>query len=44
MYLTVNSFIKINNITTGSNNITLRKVTVNPMEDKFYETIDQFNK
>ena len=30
MYLTVASLIKINNIITGSNNITLRKVNANP--------------
>ena len=48
MYLTVDSLIKIINIVTGSNNITLRKVNVKPygfdkmymdkesMEDKLY--------
>ena len=30
MYLTVDSLIEINNIITGSNNITLRKVNVKP--------------
>ena len=47
--------IEINNITTGSNNITLRKVNVKPygfgkiymdkelIEDKLYKIIDQFN-
>ena len=30
MYLTVDSLIDINNIKTGSNNITLRKVNVKP--------------
>ena len=30
MYLTVDSLIKVNNIITGSNNITLRKVNVKP--------------
>ena len=45
----------MNNIITGSNNITLRKVNVNPfrfdimymdkelIEDKLYQIIDQFN-
>ena len=56
MYLTVGFLIKINNIITGSNNITLRKLNVNPygfdemfmdkeiIEDKLYQIIDQFNK
>ena len=47
--------IEINNIITGSNNITLRKVNVNPYgfdkmymdkelkEDKLYQITDQFN-
>ena len=47
--------IEINTITTGSNNITLRKVNVKPygfgkiymdkelIEDKLYKIIDQFN-
>ena len=55
MYLTVDSSIKTNNIITGSNNITLRKVNVKPygfdkmcmdkelMDDKLYQIIDQFN-
>ena len=55
MYLTVHSFIEINNIITGSNNITLRKVNVKPygfdkmymnkelIEDKLYQIIEQFN-
>ena len=30
IYLTVDSLIEINNIITGSNNITLRKVNVKP--------------
>ena len=30
MYLTVDSFVDINNIITGSTNITLRKVNVKP--------------
>ena len=54
MYLTVDSLIEIN-IITGSNNITLRKINVNPygfdkmymnkelIEDKLYQIIDQFN-
>ena len=37
MCLTVDSLIEINNIITGSNNITLRKVNVKPYEfDKKY--------
>ena len=37
MYLTVQSLIEINNITTGSNSITLRKVNVKPYGfDKMY--------
>ena len=55
MYLKVESLIEINNIITGSNNITLRKVNIKPYgfdkmymdkeltEDKLYQTIDQFN-
>ena len=50
MYLTVNSLIEINSTITGSNNITLRKVNVNPygfdkdlIEDKLYQIIDQSN-
>ena len=55
MYLIVNSLIEIKNIITGPNNITLRKVNVNPygsdkmymgkelIEDKLYQIIDQFN-
>ena len=37
MYLTVYSLIEINNIITGSNNITFRKVNVKPYGfDKMY--------
>ena len=37
MYLTVDSLIQINNIITGSNNITLRKLNVKPNRfDKMY--------
>ena len=37
IYLTVDSLVDINNIMTGSNNITLRKVHVKPYEyDKMY--------
>ena len=37
MYLDVDSLIDMNNIITGSNNITLRKVNVQPYEcDKMY--------
>ena len=55
MSLTVDLFIEIDNIITGSNNITLRKVNVKPygfdqmymdkelIEDKLYQIIDQFN-
>ena len=55
MYLTVDSLVDINNIITGSNNITLTKVTVKSyvydkmyvdkdlIEDKLHELIDQFN-
>ena len=55
MYLTVDSLIDINNIETGSINITLRKVNAKPygydkifvdkvlIEDKLYQLIDQFN-
>ena len=55
MYLTVDSLIEINNIITGSNNITSRKVNVKPygfdkmytykelIEDKLYQIIDQFD-
>ena len=55
MYLTVYSLIEMNNITTGSNNITLRKVNIKPygfnkmymdkelIEDKLYQIIDQFS-
>ena len=54
LYLTVDSLVEINNIITGSNNITLRKVNVTPygfdkmymdkelIEDKLYQIIDQF--
>ena len=53
MYLTVDSLIDIDNIITGSNNITLRKVNAKPwgynkmymykdlMEGKLYQYIDQ---
>ena len=53
--LTVNFFIEINNIITGSNNRTLGKVNEKPygfdkmcmdkelIEDKLYQIIDQFN-
>ena len=55
MHLTVVFLIKIINIITGSNNITLRKLNVKPygfdemfmdkkVEDKLYQIIDQFNK
>ena len=55
MYLIVDCLIEINNIMTGSNNITLRKVNVKPyrfdkvymdkelIEDKLYQIMDQFN-
>ena len=55
MYLIVESFIEINNIITGSNNVTLRKVNVREhgfdkmymdtefIEDKLYQTTDQFS-
>ena len=55
MYLTVDSLIEINNIITGSNNITLRKVNVKPygfndmymdkelIENKIYKIIDQIH-
>ena len=37
MYLTVDSLIQINNIITGSNNITLRKLNAKPNRfDKVY--------
>ena len=54
MYFTVDSLIEINNITTGSSNITLRKVNVKStafdkmymgkdlVEHKLYQIIDQF--
>ena len=54
-HLIVDSLIEINNIITGSNNITLRKINVKPygfdkvyvdkelIEDKLYQTIDQFS-
>ena len=53
--MAVDSLIEINNIITGLNNITLRKVNVNPngfykmymdkdlTEDKLCQVIDQFN-
>ena len=55
MYLTIDSLTDINNIMTGSNNITLIKVNVEPseydkmymvkdlIEDKLYQLIDQFH-
>ena len=55
MYLTVESSIEINNIITGSNNVTLRKVNARAhgfdkmymdtelIEDKLYQMIDQFS-
>ena len=55
MYLNVDSLIAINNITTGSNVNTLRKVNFKPYgydrmnidknlkEDKLYQLIDQFS-
>ena len=55
MYLTDDLLIETNNIITGSNNITLRKVNVKPygfdkmymgkeiIEDKLYQIIDHFN-
>ena len=55
MYLTDDLLIETNNIITGSNNITLRKVNVKPygfdkmymgkeiIEDKLYRIIDHFN-
>ena len=54
-HLIVDSLIEINNIITGSNNSTLRKINVKPygfdkmyvdkelIEDKLYQTIDQFS-
>ena len=56
MYLTADSMIEINNLITGSNNITLRNVNVKPygfdkiymytnlIEDKLYQIIYQFTK
>ena len=55
MYLTADFLIKVNNIKTVSNNITLRKVNVKPygfnkmnidknlVEDKLYQITGQFN-
>ena len=55
MHLTVDHFVEINNLITGSNNITLRKVSVKRyefdkmyidrelIEDKLLQIIDQFN-
>ena len=55
MCLTVYSLIEINNIITGSNNITLRKVSLKPygfhktymnkdlIEDRLYPIINQFS-
>ena len=54
VYLTVDSFIEMNEIITGSNNITSRKVNVKPyglyktymnkhlIEDRLHAVIDQF--
>ena len=56
MYLTIDSLKGINNIITGSNKITLKKINVKPyrfgklymnkdlVEGKLYQIIDQFNK
>ena len=55
MHLTVDSLIDVDNIITGSNNITLSKVNVKPygcdkmymdkdlIQDKLYQLIDQFS-
>ena len=55
MHLTADSLIEINNMITGSNNITLRKVNLKPcgfykmymdkylIYDKLYQIIDQLN-
>ena len=55
MYLTVNSLIKLKNLITGSNNITLRKINVKPYgfdkmymdkvltKDNLYQIIDQYS-
>ena len=55
MYLSVDCLIEINNIITGLNHITLRKVNVKPygfdrmymdkwlIENKLYQLINQFN-
>ena len=55
MYLTVGSLIEINNIITGSNNISLRKfnlmqygfdnmfITKDLIEDKLFQIMHQFN-
>ena len=44
MYFSVDSLIDINNIITGSNNITLRKVNVKLCGyDKTYQLIDEFS-
>ena len=55
MYFTIDPLIKINNIITGSKNLTLRNVNVKPyrfdkmymdkvlIEDKLHQTIDPFN-
>ena len=41
MYLTIDSLIKMNNIITGSYNITLRKVNIKPQGlNKMYEDKD----
>ena len=50
-YFTVDLLIDLNNIITGSNNITLRKVNVKLCrydnmyrdKDKLYQLVDQFN-
>ena len=55
IYLTNDSLIEVINITTGSNNITLRKINIKPnrldkmymeqnlIEDKLHQIIDKFN-
>ena len=55
MYLTVASLIEVNNIITGSKDITLKELNIKPygfdeihmdkdlIENKLYQIIDQFN-
>ena len=55
IYLTNDSLIEVINITTGSNNITLRKINIKPnrldkmymeqnlIKDKLHQIIDKFN-